>query len=496
MSAGQSPNQAEPNSAESDSHPLVPQELADEYLRVRNLPDGFVEAKRLYFAEIMPRIRPALEDQDVHRELRSRGYETLVSLMGFSPETTVQTALILRPKKLTIVLSDGEKARSAAGPAVRYLRDVGLVDELGPATVAVRPFDPHDIYNRIRKTLLSANRDSVVLDVTGGTKVMSATAGALAWEMNVPLVYLEGGWDPNAGAAGLHRLACLKHVQNPSRERGYELRRAALRAYQRGNFAAASEVFEQSRELISESYFDHLGTDLCRCYCAMADFDRAGLGGTLDRLRETLKHGGVRALYEGRLTFDEHLSTLQRLADGEFDAMTAAFLTLADMYTRQQRYDFAGLLAYRAMEALVEMGLKRIDPNFSVKKPNWELLGDPVDLTRKFVALSKGKDRALPERVSLQDGFGMLCILSDIGKRFMDAGNNKNAVGKMMGLAEKRNRSYLAHDFKNLTASDSQNVSRGVDELARAVLGDDYAEFRVVRQQLRPIHLETLWRES
>ena len=56
------------------------------------------ESKDYYFERIMPLLRPVIESREEHVRLRGLGYTTLVSLMGFSPETTVHSALILRPQ--------------------------------------------------------------------------------------------------------------------------------------------------------------------------------------------------------------------------------------------------------------------------------------------------------------------------------------------------------------------------------------------------------------
>jgi len=47
-----------------------------------------------------------LEKRPAHRQLRAEAVQVLVSLMGFSPETTVISTAILRPQSLVVVLSE------------------------------------------------------------------------------------------------------------------------------------------------------------------------------------------------------------------------------------------------------------------------------------------------------------------------------------------------------------------------------------------------------
>src|SRR5215467_9071844 len=105
------------NSRVSDE-PQIPLEISQEYLRIRN-EEGIVPSKVFYFKYLMPLLRPWLEQRKEHQRLREKKYSTLVSLMGFSPETTVHATLILRPRKLIIVYS--EDARDVARPAIEYL---------------------------------------------------------------------------------------------------------------------------------------------------------------------------------------------------------------------------------------------------------------------------------------------------------------------------------------------------------------------------------------
>ena len=52
--------------------------------------------------------------------------------------------------------------------------------------------DPIDIYEKIRRHVRDQEVDHAVMDVTGGKKVMSASAALAASELGIPLCYIAG----------------------------------------------------------------------------------------------------------------------------------------------------------------------------------------------------------------------------------------------------------------------------------------------------------------
>jgi hypothetical protein len=467
---------------------VLEKELIEKYMELRR--NNLVESKRFYFREIMPKIRQALETTENHVRLAGQEFETLVSLMGFSPETTVICTLILRPRKLVVVYS--REANDLFDLAMRYLLDNNILTLPNIKYSEVDSFDPADIYKRLSE--LIPRQGTRVFDVTGGTKLMSATAGYLAWEHGFSLCYLDGQWDPKIGAAGLEQSSQLRLYNNPSEQQGYEIRGHGTELYHHGNFVAARKAFEEARHRITDSAFEHLGIALCNCYSSLADLDRAQLSKDLDELRRTLAFGNVRNLYHGRLEMERHLSALDRIATssqpGQVDqmALAAVFLELAEVYQRQERHDFASLLIYRSMEALVEMGLLKVNPTFKMDDPDYTLLGDPSTLAAKSDSLQK-KARGLPPTVGLQAGFTLLMVLEKVNVEAFGKLRPEEVVRKVGGYASKRNKSVLAHGTSTLTREDSHGLLSAASTLATAILGEEAAQFDRLRYDLRPRQL-------
>lgn len=469
---------------------LIPEEISQEYLRLRN-EDGIVASKVFYFKYIMPLIRPWLEEQNDGLKLNERKYSTLVSLMGYSPETTVHSAIILRPKKLIVVYNEDVKA--SAVPAVEYLLNEKIITAFDLEMLAIEAFNPVNIYDQILAKIPSS--ENMVFDITGGTKIMSATAGALAWERNLSLCYLNGSWDPQKGAAGLTGTSKLTIFENPSRSRGYRYRLDALASYERGNYISARDRFSESIKLIDQSNFDLLGLQLCDCYGALVDFDREGMPKKINKLNDTLSFGGIRRLYENKVDFETHIDALRKFTEKPVNLMAtaAAFTVLAGSYATQRRFDLAGLLSYRAMERFIEIGLLEFAPEFKMSDPKWGLITDDESQLRMSYAKlsSSGKD-ILPDKVTLISGLLILSVLdADLGERFRNL-KNGDAVNLLMSLANKRNRSYLAHGVNNLDEDDYNKLHSGATDLAKAILKDNYAEFELLCSQLRPIELRKL----
>jgi hypothetical protein len=475
---------------------VVPREVADEYLGIRKA--SLQDAKRFYFENIMPLLRGPLEAYPDHQQIRDKGYKTLVSLMGFSPETTVHAAIIIRPEKLIVAYShDGDgKAQQAAEHALEYLIRERLISRFNLDLVPINAFDPQDIYDKLRSKLL--DNEQVVIDITGGTKVMSATAGALAWESNLPMCYLDGGWVPEHGAAGMSRLGRLELKANPSRLRGYQYRAEALTAYSLGNFVVAEERFAASRKLIDDSFFDLLGIGLCRCYMAFADFDGERLKHELRALKDTLEIGAVRRLCHEGIDIDAHVQALESFANEDELATVAGFAELADLYRLQKRYDFSGLLWYRTIEALVEYRLSHIAPGFRLNRPDWEGLSKTLgfesvtDLEQQFTQFLNGMRNALPNKVDLLAGFTILCLATDLTEHW---GEGK-PLKRLTRLGEIRNSSYLAHGKGSLSEEAAQELCDGASGLAVALLGDHHDPFHHWRLKLAPRGIGTVQPEE
>ena len=481
----------------------VPAEVTDRWRGL--LASDRLAAEELYFEQILPPLLEALETAPAHRALRDQRYHTLISLMGFSPETTVICAAILRPEALVVVLS--KNADAAFDRAHAFLTSRRILRPSQIEKVSIPPADPRAIYAEIRHVLLrdpdagSAARKRI-FDVTGGKKIMSATAGQVAWEADWPLCYVESGaYDPGLRrpVPGREELIVLP---SPSQQHAEQARRAALETYRSRNYVGAIAAFEKSRQACAENRIDSLGLALCRCYMAWTDLDLSRLEEGLRSLNGLTSEPRMKELLRDRLPdrdrYARHIQALDAVARGESLALTATFLELAALYQAAQRHDFACLLIYRSMEALVELGLKKFAGEaFNRAAPDYSLLGDSQDLERRFADLTEKvggrSQQPLPEKVSFLNGLHLLCLVDQVHARLERPMSDVSLIKRYRSEAERRNSSVLAHGTRTLTASDSQASSLRAEELAQAILHHDgHQELLVRRADLAPLALELM----
>lgn len=142
------------------------------------------EASIFYFCEILPQVV-------AHQQSKGKALancDLLVSLMGFSPETTVITTALLRPRRLVVVAS--ENAKWHLELCQSFLSNHKLLAVESMSSRMIDPLD-HRGFFKILTDELSKENGRRVVDLTGGKKIMSAVAGYAAWSLGLPVCYLE-----------------------------------------------------------------------------------------------------------------------------------------------------------------------------------------------------------------------------------------------------------------------------------------------------------------
>jgi hypothetical protein len=156
--------------------------LRAEWSRLQSTDAGAASA--FYFQHILP----AVVKHHRQRVSTVASCELLVSLMGFSPETTVLATAFLRPQQLVIVAS--KNAERYCEQCIAFLTEHTLSAR---EAISVRMVDPTD-HDALFVTLcdaLAGTSGHRLVDFTGGKKIMSAVAGYAAWSLGLPVCYLE-----------------------------------------------------------------------------------------------------------------------------------------------------------------------------------------------------------------------------------------------------------------------------------------------------------------
>jgi hypothetical protein len=217
----------------------------------------------------------------------------LISVTGFSPRTTILAFKVLRPRRLVVIPS--ENARGSINTIARYVVGEGGLQQADFSQRPCVPTNPLSIYNVVKDELELLERQDgqaiSYIDITGGRKVMSATAALAAWQLDLGLCYLDGEYDPELRQAvpGSDRLLLL---DNPTSLFGEQEMNAAYQAFDGGAYEAAGSRFEELSGRLARPTDARFWGALSKLYGAWCDLDLVALPAAIETVRRTLGRCG------------------------------------------------------------------------------------------------------------------------------------------------------------------------------------------------------------
>ncbi|GAA1691336.1 hypothetical protein GCM10009830_43860 [Glycomyces endophyticus] len=395
--------------------------------------------------------------------------DLLVSLSGHSPETTVVAFEMLRPDRLLVLQSE------AAFQSLDVISKYANVQASRIEPRLVDPNDPLSIYaqvkdevDRIRRS--TGRQANVVIDITGGKKIMSAAAALAASQLDLQMCYIDGRrYDPSLRqpVPGSEKLVLLPNPTEIFMER--EMEKASI-LLAHGDFFASYRRFGEIAEKTDRSSHARFGRDLARCYAAWCNFDFANVRDRTRVLRERIDDPRYRPQQEVLDRIRIQVEFLEMLADDPGGVeLTLNYFLIASHYRKRDQHEFAVLLYYRTLEHLLCRQLELRAEGFKCKSPNWSLLMDDTDdLEVRFreigARIYRTKNVVLPYRVGMMDAALLLHALED---PFLPAVGlaDDAALLALMRQAEHRNRSVLAHGSQCVEAQASQQFENYVLDL-------------------------------
>ncbi|WP_432904042.1 TIGR02710 family CRISPR-associated CARF protein [Micromonospora matsumotoense] len=419
-------------------------------------------------------------------EVPRQPVDLLISLSGFSPETTILAFELLKPERLMIIGSWSTRE------SIDVIQDALRVPPSRLDVRYVEPTDPLKIYQVVQEAaqIGDVNRDGrarIIIDMTGGKKVMSASVALAAAQLDLPMCYIDGKFDPELRQSepGTERLVV---VPNPTTLFGDRELDAALVTFRHGAYAAAHERFAKVADTAYEPARARFLRDLTDVYQAWCDLNFDGLRDRVAALRSRLADAAyrpppplVRRLHD-QLRF---LDSLVDLHDDRRDGppLLLNFYLLGRHYQGLGRHDFAALLYYRTIESSTAQRLAAIGPGFSGREPDYSLFGpDPADLAARYERAASavhGKDVVgLPVAVGLMDGVVLLHVLNDALTKQLGLTNAK-AFGHLRTLVHARNQSVLAHGTGTVTAKLSATLENFALRSLRAFWNIEFAKENV-----------------
>lgn len=427
--------------------------------------------------------------------------DLLVSVAGFSPETTLLTAGVFQPREVLVV---------SAGQPYEHI-DI-IADALGHRGLRASHFH-HDhcsatdlsifevICRRVRA--IRERRASMgkkpqdgetLVDITGGKKVMSAGAAMAAWELDLRICYVNNTYDPKRRIAmpGTDEIVLL---DSPYIRYGGGEERRSDHDFDLGAYEAARSRYEKLAERLNEPARVRFLRDLSAFYEAWRNLDIDGLEKVTPRVHEHLAEPrAFTAPHRARL--EAQLRFVERLVAKERAARVMTLFLLADANMDAGRHDFSALLFYRTIEASIASRIEQRYPGFSCEQPDYEKIDPDKDtLHQRFQTAARevlGKERSfdLPLKIGCFDGALLLYAERDelLSRSHL---YTAKALSHLRSLTTTRNRSILAHGYESVKASDCKSLRVPAERLLAAycALNGEAAPFEKTLEDLRFVRL-------
>ena len=148
------------------------------------------EAKDFYYENLFETVIERFEKNNQH-VISGSSVDVLISILGFSPEPIVLGAKLLKPKIPIIIHDAGVSLNEENNRIVsKYLENYKFV-ELNDETFAC-------LYDTLKEQLSITPAQHCAINITGGKKSMSASAGIFARDFFCDLIYVDyNKYDPS-----------------------------------------------------------------------------------------------------------------------------------------------------------------------------------------------------------------------------------------------------------------------------------------------------------
>jgi CRISPR-associated protein (TIGR02710 family) len=440
------------------------------------------QARRYRFEQLVPEALRRIA-QRVAAE-RPEPVDLLVSLSGFSPETTIFAAAFLQPKALLVLQSH------SARDGIDHITGHICMPSSQIDVQRVDPLDPVDLYERIRKAVEDYKRfnavahPKVIIDITGGKKSMSAGAALAAAQLDSRMCYIDGDFNPDIRQPepGTERLEML---DNPTKLFGDRELESAELELRHGTFGAAYRRFKSVAETSPTPARARFGCDLASLYQDWSDLDFERLGDSAAAMSARLRDGSFRTSPALEQRIRSQLDFLEELArDPDGEPLMLTFFLLGRHYQSHGRHDFAALLYYRMLESLFELRLRV--HGVSCSKPGWDLVAADHDgFAARFEMLSeavfKREFRGLPFKIGMIESALLLKVLDDPMLPLFGL-DKVGALKHLRSMSEARNSSVLAHGKTTVSPALSENLGNYALQALRAYWRLEHGDQEVDRR--------------
>lgn len=394
---------------------------------------------------------------------QQKEFDLLITMSGFSPETSIIASKVIKAKKV-LVISSKNSFKSIDIIGKHVTPDIGFSNF---HHLTCNPTDPLEIYKLIKNKvseITDKGKLKAIVDITGGKKIMSAAAGLVAWQLDMPICYIESKkYDPE-----LRRPVPggeeLLYLPNPITLYGHEELARGKVLFNKGQYLEAHDRFSELSKRLEQPKYAKFLKDLSKLYSSWCDVDLEGLGNAINIVEQHLNDTFVTQHHlnnELATKINKQITFLKKLKESDELAILLNFYLLGLFYKNNlKRYDFSCLFFYRAMEGCfvhrlqTRYNINVIKPDYSKQKITEE------DLEERYVAISTttNKDLSYLKLPQFPLGYANSAAILMALKDDMFDKKYKFNFAEIISMGTLRNQSILAHGMTSLKPKDAKRL--------------------------------------
>lgn len=417
--------------------------------------------------------------------------DVMIMSVGTSYEPLVLNISLFQPNRIMFLYT--EKTETTIDQVVEFC---GLSSS-DFQKAQVNEVDPLDIYKEIKKAYLKwSSKSPMYIDITGGTKAMSAAAAMAGAVIDIQLVYmgsthyLSDFRKPDPGSETLY------YVSNPYEVFGDLEIEKALQLFQQYNYAGAKVKLQNLLDKIPDPVVRQQLELVCYLAMVYEHWDALEFAEAHGKMKELTSHLLRDMKANSKLIMSDfyhplkeqenvlkHLAMMKELLEkkdqmgivSKLEYMIPLMFTMqvnAHIREKQEKYDSATLLYYRLLEMIEQRRLARYGLNVSAanfseiqydfsQTPEFKDCGRDEQLKLykekmrelKIAVFGKCNSTYLPEQISLLDGFLHLSVLGD---SIMKIGGRRaeDQCKRLRSVVYLRNNSIFAHGYAPVSYQD------------------------------------------
>ncbi|WP_321491783.1 TIGR02710 family CRISPR-associated CARF protein [uncultured Desulfobacter sp.] len=411
----------------------------------------------------------------------------LIATVGGSPAPIVASIKKWQPVRVLFIVSmetkksvttDTEFNGRPSPCILTSIKENGIADFTGRYDFFEIP-DPQDYtalvreFRRIDQTVNKWKRDyddiRIVVDITGGTKPMSAAMALIASRWENSTVSYVGGTERTKDGVGVvvDGKEQISHAHNPWAALGYLVEEQVKTLFNHGAYAAAKRLLEPARNAADSPRKEELNAfiTLCDFFYLWNNFQHKAALKMVPRIEKDWNNLPIDADARSGLQhrFSIYKTELTQLTKGDNteatgNALVRDLLANARRCMGQEEFDDAVARLYRAAEALAQARLCRYDfPDTGAIAFN--------RLPKRVQEMwqSHTRDQKGCIKLGLQDDFTLLYELDDErGRCFREL----HLHDPQKSMLSARNKSILAHGYEPVSRIVAEKLLNATLKLA------------------------------